>query len=76
MIDAKQAKAKSDEITKKNELSTIEKLIEKAISNGECSVDIEYISDVSREELKTLGYKVNYCDANSRYGSYFNISWN
>jgi len=72
MLSAKEAAAKSNEIIKQHktqELSMVDKMISRAISEGERRCDIDgSLSSITKKELKNLGYKVE-C------GTQYNESW-
>lgn len=80
MITASQARKEATRIDNRINstlLSSIEKKINEAVSRGECSTQISYLTNQTvKKELESLGYKVeNYSDPRCSDDSCTTISW-
>jgi tetrahydromethanopterin S-methyltransferase subunit A len=76
MLNAKDARVKASDVNQgraKTELDQIEKVIDKAVSNGEFSCHVGCVLATVQEHLKSLGYKLN--SYNDRNETCTTISW-
>ena len=73
MITAKEAREITEEALRGAQLKQVEKKIKKAIEKGINCTDMDYLSDVTVEELKKLGYEVNH--HSTYYEEYWSIRW-
>ena len=73
MITAKEAREITEEALRCAQLYEVEKKIKKAIGKGINCTNMDYLSDVTVEELKKLGYEVNH--HSTYYEEYWSIRW-
>ena len=73
MISAKEARELTNGALRDSQLKKVEKKIKIAIEKGFGCIDMDYLSDVTIEELKKLGYEVKHYS--TYYEEYWTICW-
>lgn len=75
MITAAEARIKSDVVRKDNQLREVEKRINEAIAKGKTTIIMTYLSDITMEELRALGYEVKFYPGNIICDDEYYVSW-
>lgn len=75
MLTAKEARIKSEVARKDIQLKEVEKRIREAIVKGQTDITMEYLSDITMEELRALGYEVTFYPGGLMCDDEYNVSW-
>lgn len=75
MLTAQEAKIKSETVRKNNQLKEVEIKIKEAIIKGKTDITMPYLSDVTMEELRALGYEVTFYPGGLMCDDEYNVSW-
>ena len=75
MITSQEARERTNQLIKDSQLEDIEKKILKAINGKRTFINVDSLSDETKREQESLGYKVEHYSGDYRTAESWNISW-